>query len=178
MSSEIKSPEPVPIRPAATILLVRDEPHFQVLMVKRHHQIDFASGALVFPGGKTHPGDHDPAWGNWAIGWRDAPEDQRALRVAAIREVYEEAGVLLARDADGATFRGDDRAAAARDDIAKDDRAFIHLVEELAVKIDLNALTVFARWITPPLTPKRFDTWFYVARLNPRSKAARRAQSW
>ena len=156
--------EPVPIRPAATILLVRDDPLFQVLMVKRHHQIDFASGALVFPGGKTHPGDHDPAWADWAIGWEATAEDQRALRIAAIREVYEEAGVLLARDAAGATFRGDDRAAAARDEIAKDDRAFIHLVEELGVKIDLDALTVFARWITPPLTPKRFDTWFYVAR--------------
>ena len=42
--------------PAATILLVRDEPAFEVLMVRRHHQIDFASGALVFPGGKTHAG--------------------------------------------------------------------------------------------------------------------------
>ena len=52
----------VPILPAATILMLRDEPSFEVLMVKRHHQIDFASGALVFPGGKTHAGDHDPSW--------------------------------------------------------------------------------------------------------------------
>ena len=52
----------VPILPAATILLLRDKPAFEVLMVKRHHQIDFASGALVFPGGKTHAGDADPAW--------------------------------------------------------------------------------------------------------------------
>jgi len=59
--------EPVPIRPAATIMLVRDEPAFQVLMVKRHHQIDFASGALVFPGGKTHAGDHDAAWSAWTV---------------------------------------------------------------------------------------------------------------
>ena len=50
------------IKPAATILLLRDDPAFEVLMVKRHHQIDFASGALVFPGGKSHAGDHDPAW--------------------------------------------------------------------------------------------------------------------
>jgi len=155
--------ESVPIRPAATILLVRDEPSFQVLMVKRHHQIDFASGALVFPGGKTHPGDHDPAWAGRALDWTETAEDQRALRIAAIREVYEEAGVLLARDAAGATFAGDARATAARDAIAKDERAFIDLIDELGVKIDLGALTVFARWITPPLTPKRFDTWFYVA---------------
>ena len=156
--------EPVPIRPAATILLLRDEPEFQVLMVKRHHQIDFASGALVFPGGKTHDGDHDPAWADRAIGWAEVGEEQRALRVAAVREVYEEAGILIARDASGAIFPGDERAHDARDAIAKDERAFIDLVRELDVSIDLTALTVFARWITPPLTPKRFDTWFYAAR--------------
>ena len=66
------TPEPVATRPAATILLVRDDPVFEVLMVKRHHQIDFASGALVFPGGKTHQGDHDPAWEDMVIGWGDS----------------------------------------------------------------------------------------------------------
>ena len=61
-------------RPAATILLLRDEPEFQVLMVKRHQQIDFASGALVFPGGKLHEGDADPAWPNTAA---DGPNSTR-----------------------------------------------------------------------------------------------------
>jgi 8-oxo-dGTP pyrophosphatase MutT (NUDIX family) len=153
-----------PIRPAATILLVRDEPAFQVLMVKRHHQIDFASGALVFPGGKTHQGDHDPAWADHATAWDAAPAEERALRIAAIREVYEEAGVLLARDAAGAVFQGDARLGPAREAVARDERAFIDLVAELGVRIDLAALTVFARWITPSLMPKRFDTWFYLAR--------------
>jgi 8-oxo-dGTP pyrophosphatase MutT (NUDIX family) len=154
---------PVPILPAATILLVRDDPTFEVLMVKRHHQIDFASGALVFPGGKTHAGDHDPAWEQRVIGWdRTAPE-KRALRIAAIREAYEEAGILLARHADGATFRGDERAGPARDDVAHDRRAFLDLVTELDVLLDLDALTVFARWVTPAMMHKRFDTWFYVA---------------
>src|SRR5579862_6280708 len=100
---------PVPILPAATILLVRDTPDFEVLMVKRHHQIDFASGALVFPGGKTHAGDHDPAWEGRVIGWESTKPEKRALRIAAIREAYEEAGILLARHADGEPFRGDDR---------------------------------------------------------------------
>jgi 8-oxo-dGTP pyrophosphatase MutT (NUDIX family) len=154
----------VPIRPAATILLLRDAPEFQVLMVKRHHQIDFASGALVFPGGKTHEGDHDPAWAAHAIGWADQPPDQQALRVAAVREVYEEAGILIARDGAGVSFRGDERAHDARDSIAKDERAFIDLVRELDVSVDLTALTVFARWITPLTMPKRFDTWFYATR--------------
>jgi 8-oxo-dGTP pyrophosphatase MutT (NUDIX family) len=164
--------EPVPIRPAATIMLVRDEPQFEVLMVKRHHQIDFASGALVFPGGKTHAGDHDPAWSERTVGWTGLDGEQRALRVAAVREVYEEAGILLARERDGQPFHGDDRAHAAREAIAKDDRAFIDLVGELDVKLDLDALTVFARWITPNMMPKRFDTWFYLARANSDQLAA------
>jgi 8-oxo-dGTP pyrophosphatase MutT (NUDIX family) len=153
----------VPIRPAATILLVRDEPIFEVLMVKRHHQIDFAAGALVFPGGKTHAGDHDPVWERRTVGWTRAAENKRALRIAAIREAYEETGILLARHADGSAFTGDERAAAARDDIASDRRTFLDLISELDVHVDLDALTVFARWITPNMMPKRFDTWFYVA---------------
>jgi len=156
--------QPVPVRPAATVLLLRDEPEFQVLMVKRHHQIDFASGALVFPGGKTAASDHDPAWADHALGWAEIEADQRPFRIAAVREIYEEAGILIARDAAGASFPGDERAHVARDAIAKDDAAFLPLIRELDVAIDLTALTVFARWITPAFTPKRFDTWFYVAR--------------
>ncbi len=154
----------VPILPAATILLVRDDPAFEVLMVKRHHQIDFASGALVFPGGKTHAGDHDPRWIDRSVGWDGVAAEKRPLRIAAIREAYEESGILLVQRADGSPYRADERAHLARDVIAKDQRSFLDLVEELDVKLDLAALTVFARWITPPLTPKRFDTWFYVAR--------------
>jgi 8-oxo-dGTP pyrophosphatase MutT (NUDIX family) len=155
--------QPVPIKPAATILLVRDEPAFEVLMVKRHHQIDFASGALVFPGGKTHDGDHDPDWAGHATGWDAVAADERPLRIAAIREVYEEAGVLLARDAAGGVFHGDERCGPAREAVAKDERSFLGLVAELGVKIDLTALTTFARWITPAMMHKRFDTWFYLA---------------
>lgn len=161
----MSDPKPeVPIRPAATILMVRDAPTFEVLMVKRHHQIDFASGALVFPGGKTHERDHDPAWADHTVGWDAVAPEKRALRIAAIREAYEEAGILLARDASGAAFAGDDRAAAARADVEADRRPLIDLVQELGLKLDLAALTVFARWITPDMMPKRFDTWFYVAR--------------
>jgi|HubBroStandDraft_1064217.scaffolds.fasta_scaffold19142_3 8-oxo-dGTP pyrophosphatase MutT (NUDIX family) len=155
---------PVPILPAATILLLRDDPVFEVLMVKRHHQIDFAGGALVFPGGKTHGGDDEPGWEARTLGWEAALPQKRPLRIAAIREAYEEAGILLARHADGAPFRGDDRAAAAREDIGRDRRPFLDLIKELDLYLDLEALTVFAHWITPPMTPRRFDTWFYVAK--------------
>ena len=132
----------VPILPAATILLLRDKPAFEVLMVKRHHQIDFASGALVFPGGKTHAGDADPAWEARTLGWGGSLPGKRPLRIAAIREAYEEAGILLARHGDGAPFRGDERAAAAREEIAADRRHFLDLINELDLYLDLEALSV------------------------------------
>jgi 8-oxo-dGTP pyrophosphatase MutT (NUDIX family) len=153
-----------PVVPAATILMLRDDPSFEVLMVRRHHQIDFAAGALVFPGGKTHAGDEDPDWEFRTMGWGEALPHKRPLRIAAIREAYEEAGVLLARHLDGAPFRGDERATAAREDVGKDRRPFLDLIKELDLYLDLEALTVFARWITPAMMPRRFDTWFYVAR--------------
>ncbi len=151
-----------PIRPAATILLLRDEPSFEVLMVKRHHQIDFAAGALVFPGGKSHAGDHDPAWADHATGWESVEADGAPLRIAAIREAYEEAGVLLAREAAGDIYVGE-AAIDVRAAVAEDRMPFLDVVRDLGLKLDLAALTVFARWITPPLMAKRFDTWFYVA---------------
>jgi len=151
------------IKPAATILLLRDDPTFEVLMVKRHHQIDFASGALVFPGGKSHAGDHDPAWANHVLGWDDFDADQRGLRIAAIREVFEEAGILFGARLDGSPIGGEACPMDVRRAVDKGETAFLDVVKDLGVRLDLNALTVFARWITPPLTPKRFDTWFYVA---------------
>lgn len=152
-----------PVVPAATILLLRDEPSFEVLMVKRHHQIDFAAGALVFPGGKTHVSDHDPAWQSRTMAWQETPPSQRALRIAAIREAYEETGILLARHEDGSHFRGDERAGARRAEIVAAPEGFVALLADFGLVLDLAALTVFARWITPSMMPKRFDTWFYLA---------------
>jgi 8-oxo-dGTP pyrophosphatase MutT (NUDIX family) len=152
------------IKPAATILLLRDHPAFEVLMVKRHHQIDFASGALVFPGGKSHAGDHDPAWADHVSGWEAYDPEQRALRIAAIREVFEEAGLLLARRPDGGSIGDEACPIEVRKAVDAGTTAFIEVVRGLDVRLELDALTVFARWITPPLTPKRFDTWFYAAR--------------
>jgi 8-oxo-dGTP pyrophosphatase MutT (NUDIX family) len=152
------------IKPAATILLLRDDPVFEVLMVKRHHQIDFASGALVFPGGKSHAGDHDPAWADHVLGWDDFDADQRGLRIAAIREVFEEAGILLAVRRNGEAIGGEAAPMDVREAVDAGRTAFLDVVTGLEARLDLSALTVFARWITPPLTPKRFDTWFYAVK--------------
>lgn len=83
-------------RLSATILLLRDQPNLQVLMVKRHYEIDFAAGALVFPGGKANDEDSDPAWSDVIDG--NFQGTQQAARIAAIREAFEEAGILLARE--------------------------------------------------------------------------------
>jgi len=154
---------PAAIRPAATILLVRDDPAFEVLMVKRHHQIDFASGALVFPGGKTHESDHDGAWAGFCLGWEAVEAEQRPLRIAAIREAFEETGIILGRFENGEPFHGDEWAASVRGEVDRGERPFLEVVSRLGLRLDLTSLTVFARWITPDLMPKRFDTWFYLA---------------
>jgi 8-oxo-dGTP pyrophosphatase MutT (NUDIX family) len=161
----MSEPSKVPAAPApaATVLLVRDRPSFEVLMVKRHHQIDFASGALVFPGGKAEPGDGDPAWEDQCTDWDPQRGVEQTLKIAAIREAFEESGVLLARTKEGEPCCAVPEAARAREAVAKGERSFKDLVAGLGLKLDLGALSPFARWITPPIAPKRFDTWFFIA---------------
>jgi len=153
--------------PAATILLVRDAPGLEVLMVQRHHQIDFVPGALVFPGGKTAPGDSEAAWAGHCDGF---DLEHRALRICAIREAFEESGVLLARPAGargvGAALAPADataRIAGMREAVDKGAAQFLDVVRGAELVLALDALTPFAHWITPQGLPKRFDTWFYIA---------------
>lgn len=148
---------------SATTLLVRDRPAFEVLMVRRHHQIEFASGALVFPGGKVEPGDRDPAWAAHALGFAELAAEEAALRVCAIREAYEESGILLARHVGSAEWEIGAGAASARESVEAGRTSFLALVAELEVRLHLPALQPFARWITPAAMPKRFDTTFYLA---------------
>ena len=151
------------IIPAATILLVRDGPTgLEVFMVVRHHQIDFASGALVFPGGKVDADDASVT--DLCDGVDGLEESEIAMQVGAVREAFEECGVLLARDTIGAVISGD-RLASLQEDRAKlnsgqlDLRAFLKR-ESLRLACDL--LVPFAHWITPEMMPKRFDTKFYL----------------
>ena len=90
------SQAPTPV-PAATILMLRDGTDaLEVFMVVRHHQIDFASGALVFPGGKVDAGDSQVR--SRCVGVDAADDISLALQVGAIREAFEECGILLARE--------------------------------------------------------------------------------
>ena len=151
-----------PALPSATVMLVRDVPRFEVLMVQRHHQIEFASGALVFPGGKLEDSDRDPAWSTTLSGVQGLGDLERALRICAIREAFEESGILLVAHGPGAADVIEARAAAGREDVAAGRIGFRELVCELGLNLDLSALTPFARWITPPFMRKRFDTRFYL----------------
>lgn len=155
-------------RPAATVLLLRDAPAFEVLMVERHSDTRVVGGALVFPGGKTDEEDADPRWLKLADGLEGAGD--QALRVAAIRESFEEAGVLLARPA---AQRGVGQSIAglaavedlmgARAEVQAGKVSFLELIEKAGLVLAADALTLFARWITPLGAPWRFDTYFFLA---------------
>jgi 8-oxo-dGTP pyrophosphatase MutT (NUDIX family) len=156
-------------RPAATILLLRDGPDgIEVFMVVRHQAIDFAGGALVFPGGRVEEADHELA---------ERPQDcpnpdgldveALAFRVAAIRETFEECGVLLARplgsDAliDAATLRRlEDQHRAA---LNAGSIGFDAVLGSEGLQPATDLLVHFAHWITPASQPKRYDTHFFLA---------------
>ncbi len=153
--------------PAATILLVRDAPGgLEVFMVKRHHQIDFVAGALVFPGGRVDKGDNDPALREFSDGGADWNDVMRAMGAAAIREAFEEFGILLARDAKTKDFVTAERLATLEPYRKRLDSREIGLAEVLrteGLRLAYDQLVHFAHWITPDNMPKRFDTHFFLA---------------
>lgn len=155
-------------RLSSTVLLLRDREALEVLMVKRHYQIDFAAGALVFPGGKAHEEDSDPRWAERCDGVFDTVE--RAARISALREAYEEAGILLARPetarGEGASLVGQEIAQKLdpmRAAVDRREASFLDLICEHGLVLALDTLVYFGHWITPTMMPKRFDTHFYLA---------------
>lgn len=156
-------------RPAATILLLRDGPDgIEVFMVVRHQAIDFAGGALVFPGGRVEESDHELAARPQHCPNPDGLDvDAMAFRVAAIRETFEECGVLLARPLGSAglidaetlqRLEDQHRAALNAGSIGFD---AVLASEGLLPAPDL--LVHFAHWITPTTQTKRYDTHFFLA---------------
>lgn len=134
-------------RVAATLLLVRDAP-FEVLMVERAARGQFAS-ALVFPGGVVEEADASADWLPHLDGADGLDTRDRALRIAAIRETFEETGVIAAADGGGCPPAG----------ISP---GFLDLVRGAGIRLRLDALAPFAHWVTPEDVPKRFDTHFFV----------------
>ena len=159
-SSQLLHPqrESVALRPAATVLLLRDTPDgLQVLMTRRSMTASFAPGAYVFPGGGIDAAD---AQAHGQALRRATQSDLRLTQaIAAIRESFEELGILLAQRADGT--------AATAEDIAALDRSGPFAAQCAARGLTLTAdgVFVFAHWITDRDLPRRFDVPFLVARM-------------
>lgn len=161
---------------SATILLLQDAPDLQVLMVKRHYEIDFAAGALVFPGGKTNEEDASPEWEDYTDG--DYTGAELVARIAAVREAYEESGLILARHAsgrgEGCPLVGSEVAEALdefRHAVDRREMSFLGLIKDHGLVLALDTLVHFGHWITPDMMPKRFDTHFYLAPAPPQHVA-------
>jgi 8-oxo-dGTP pyrophosphatase MutT (NUDIX family) len=162
----VRTVSPAP-RPAATVLLLRDAPGggpLQVFLQRRVTGMAFAGGMTVFPGGGVDPGDRPdpsrwrgpgPEW--WAQRFACSAEEAGALVVAAVRETFEECGVLLA---DPGPVD-----AAARDDLAARRRTLPDVLASAGLTLCADLLLPWARWVTPESEARRYDTAFFVARL-------------
>lgn len=156
-------------RPAATIVLLRDGAQgLEVFMVVRHHAIDFAAGALVFPGGRVEESDFALARNATLCPNPDGLDvAAMAFRLAAIRETFEECGVLLARPRNGAALidgeilRAVERTHRAR--LAEGTISFADVLTTFDLLPAPDLLAHFAHWITPRHQPKRYDTQFFLA---------------
>src|SRR3954463_16697306 len=140
------------VRPASTVLLLRDGTagEIEVFMMVRRHQIEFNSGALVFPGGSVDPGDHDIAGSRQRYDGGETLDAQAlAFRIAAIRETFEESGILLARPRQSGDMvsaaSAAEMGAAFRDGSGKEG-IFLGLLTDRGVRLALDALVPFAHW--------------------------------
>jgi 8-oxo-dGTP pyrophosphatase MutT (NUDIX family) len=136
-------------RLAATVMLVRDAP-FSVLMVKRNERGQFAS-AFVFPGGVVEPSDYSESWWPYLQFDSQAAADERALRIAACRETWEEVAILPGHEVPGEAAPGPRS-------------SFVEYLTRHEARLALGELVLFSHWITPATVPKRFDTHFYICR--------------
>ncbi len=163
----MERPPAIP-KPAASVLILRDAPAgLEVFMVLRSPELNFSSGALVFPGGKVDPEDADPALAVRTTG--RFGEAARAHRIAGVREAFEETGVLLALRADNMLAPEDGARIEARWRVAVHSGrvSFASFLEAEDLVADTAALCHCAHWITPENSERRFDVHFYLAALPP-----------
>lgn len=173
----VDDPNSVPLRDAATVMLVRDGRHgVEVFMLRRNLNSDFVGGAYVFPGGAVDPSDGEAEVERFSVGLDDRRASQLldidqgglAFWVAAIRESFEEAGLLLALDRDDSLLRLDDpavieRFARHRVDVDTSTRLLRDIVREEGLRLATGRMHYWSRWITPLGSPRRYDTRFFVA---------------
>lgn len=151
--------------PAATVVILRDEPELEVLMIKRHEGSAFAGGALVFPGGRVDPNDRNPAWREHA---RALDASLGPFQIAAIREAFEESGILIARGPDDRMISAEAASSYApwRQRVEADDGHFLEFIRKERLSLACDRLVLFAHWVPPSgLHARRFDTLFFATRL-------------
>lgn len=161
-----------PTKDAATIAVVRDgDEGLEAFLMRRNSGMAFAPGMYVFPGGGVQEDDDEPlTWVGpppevWAERFSCTPELARRLVVAAVRETFEETGVLLAGpDADSIVDDTTDMDQA-RDDLEEKRYSFAHFLAERGLVLRTDLLGAWAHWITPAFEPRRYDTRFFVAAL-------------
>ncbi|MEQ1881294.1 MAG: MBL fold metallo-hydrolase [Burkholderiales bacterium] len=167
---------PVTPRPAATLILVRDASHgLEVLLAKRTHLADFAGGAYVFPGGAVDNADAAPELATLASGLDDAEASRRlgierggiGYWIAAIRECFEEAGLLFAHAHDNELIDIDGHAApsfaSARKALVGGEASLLQLLQSHNLRLATDRLHYFSHWITQAGRPRRYDTRFFLA---------------
>jgi 8-oxo-dGTP pyrophosphatase MutT (NUDIX family) len=172
----------VPVRDAATVMLVRDGPDgVEVYMLERNSRLGFLGGAHVFPGGAVDEADSAEELDARLSGFESreaaqrlgAGDDSRArgFYVAALRELFEEAGILLARTPGGPVIdpEGRDemrgRLVGYRQELLQGEAEFAALLADEGLALDCDALSYLGHWVTPEPSPKRFDTRFFIARM-------------
>ena len=170
MSSDNKSTpdKSKALRTASTVLLLREAVGgMEIFMVQRNREIEFSSGALVFPGGSMDPNDREIAADPALVADRGGLDiDTAAIRIGGIRETFEESGILLARPRDSSSLVSAAKAAALGQQRAALDEgnvSFADILREHELVPAFDLLALFAHWITPVNLPKRFDTHFLLA---------------
>lgn len=177
---------PVEPRRAATVMLLRDTPTGPAVhMLRRRASMAFAGGAYAYPGGGVDPRDeeHQVGWAgpsqeDWAARLGTDPRTAQAIVCGAVRETFEEAGVLLAGhtpdtvvgDTTGDDWEADRHALVARE------LSFADFLDRRGLRLRSDLLGAWARWITPEFEPRRYDTWFFVAAL-PEGQRTRNAST-
>ncbi|MGV0625287.1 NUDIX hydrolase [Mycolicibacter minnesotensis] len=169
-------PPPLPARPAATVMLVRDgDTALDVFLMRRHAAMEFAAGVMVFPGGGVDDRDRstdiawlgpDPTW--WAQRFGIDADLAAALVCAAVRETFEESGVLFAGPADDservvadASVYGESRRA-----LAAGELSFADFLRTENLMLHAELLRPWANWVTPEAErTRRYDTYFFAAAL-------------
>lgn len=171
-------PESVPVRPAATVMLIDDRPDLEVFMLERHANTVFAGGMWVFPGGAVDHQDDAAYYQNIATHRTD--EEASALMglasgglayyMAAIRETFEEAGILLALHAEDEsplviTPEDQSRFEIYRDQLNAGEIELKTILEKENLLADVGQMHYIANWITPLGSPRRFDARFFISRI-------------